>query len=189
MDGLSGPHIVSGTEFPTRLTVDSPPALSKFCRMMTPSPSLRSPAATLLAMVPRISSSESAPYVASYSVIPRMLEPGFVEQWECSIWQRVFGEVLLVEIQCFGDAGDSTSFDEEVNVRTVSRTTAGPHLHGQHRPLIDRNDLNVPDLNIGCQVGSLDTGMNCGAELLSHSAPSPRRSPISAATAGRSSIG
>ncbi len=87
---------------------------------------------------------------------------GFVEQWECSSRKRVFGEVLLVEIQCLGDAGDATSFDEKGNVQTVSRTTASPHFHRQHGPLIGGNNLNVPQLEYRLPVRLLE----CRYELL-----------------------
>ena len=81
---------------------------------------------------------------------------GFFEQRDCSVWHRVFGEILLVEIQCLGNAGDATPFDEKVNVQTVSRTTASPHFHCQHRPLIGRDNLNVPRLEYRLPVGLLE---------------------------------
>src|ERR1700729_2592523 len=79
-----------------------------------------------------------------------------VEQWERSIRKRVFGKELLIQLQRLGNAGDAASFDEQVNVETVPRATAGPHFHGQHRPLIGGDDLNVPRLENRLPVGLLE---------------------------------
>ena len=44
----------------------------------------------------------------------------FVEQRERSIWKRVFGKELLIELERLGNVGNTTSLHEEVDVCTVS---------------------------------------------------------------------